>query len=339
MNTIRILRAAFAVVLLPAAAQAQDLHFSQFFEAPLLRNPALAGIFTGDIRVQALYRSQWNSVTTAYKTTSVNGEYKMPVGKADDFLTVGLQVLYDQAGTVSWKNTHVLPTINYHKSLSADVNRYLSVGFMGGPVQTSLDRSKVETSTSYSSGTDGENFASPRQTYFDAAAGISFNTQWTQRADDNLFIAVAYHHFNRPKRTFFEGSPTGTELSPKLVVSGGIKFGITEWSYFNIQGDFSKQAQTQEGVLGVLYGIKLGEELDNPRYTVHAGAFVRLNDAFIPVIKLDYHPFSVSFSYDVNISKLKTSTLGRGGFELGISFIGKNKRREEMKGVIFCPKY
>jgi hypothetical protein len=31
---------------------AQDIHFSQFFEAPLLRNPSLAGIFTGDIRVQ-----------------------------------------------------------------------------------------------------------------------------------------------------------------------------------------------------------------------------------------------------------------------------------------------
>ena len=33
---------------------AQDLHFSQFFEAPLLRNPALAGLFEGD--VSAKYR-------------------------------------------------------------------------------------------------------------------------------------------------------------------------------------------------------------------------------------------------------------------------------------------
>jgi hypothetical protein len=49
-------------------ALAQDIHFSQFFEAPLLRNPSLAGIFTGDVRIQAVYRDQWNSVTTAYKT-------------------------------------------------------------------------------------------------------------------------------------------------------------------------------------------------------------------------------------------------------------------------------
>src|SRR6187549_3344762 len=102
--------------------KSQDLHLSQFFEAPLLRNPSLAGIFTGDVRVQAVYRDQWNSVTTAYKTASVNGEYKLPVGKSDDFLTVGLQMLYDRAGTVSWVSSHLLPALNYHKSLGTDKN-------------------------------------------------------------------------------------------------------------------------------------------------------------------------------------------------------------------------
>jgi len=42
----------------------QDPHFSQFFEAPLLRNPSLAGLFAGDIRLQTVYRNQWQSVTT-----------------------------------------------------------------------------------------------------------------------------------------------------------------------------------------------------------------------------------------------------------------------------------
>ena len=58
---------------------AQDIHFSQFFEAPLLRNPALAGLFNGDLRFQMVYRNQWNSITDAYQTGSLNGEYKVPV--------------------------------------------------------------------------------------------------------------------------------------------------------------------------------------------------------------------------------------------------------------------
>ena len=115
-----------------ATIKAQDIHFSQFFEAPLLRNPSLAGIFAGDYRVQGVYRDQWNSVTNAYKTGSFNAEYKMPIGKGSDFFTTGLQILYDKAGTVGLTTTHLLPAINYHKSLSSKKVMYLSLGFMGG---------------------------------------------------------------------------------------------------------------------------------------------------------------------------------------------------------------
>src|SRR5215203_2726715 len=76
---------------------AQDIHFSQFHETPLYRNPALAGIVTGDVRVQAVYRTQWNAIANAYKTGSLNAEYKTPVGPGDDYLTVGGQVFYDKA--------------------------------------------------------------------------------------------------------------------------------------------------------------------------------------------------------------------------------------------------
>ena len=96
----------------------QDIHFSQFFETPLLRNPALAGIFSGDLRVQGVYRTQWGSVTVPYQTGSVNAEYKLPIGSTNDFLSVGGEVLYDKAGTVALTATHVLPVVNYHKSLS-----------------------------------------------------------------------------------------------------------------------------------------------------------------------------------------------------------------------------
>ncbi len=39
----------------------QDINFSQFYELPLLRNPALAGIFNGNVRFTAAYRNQWES--------------------------------------------------------------------------------------------------------------------------------------------------------------------------------------------------------------------------------------------------------------------------------------
>src|SRR6187431_2144520 len=97
------------MLVVAAESIAQDLHFSQFFEAPLLRNPSLAGIFTGDVRVQGVYRDQWNSFTNAYRTGSLNAEYKMPVGKGDDFITTGVQLLFDKAGTVGLTTAEVFP--------------------------------------------------------------------------------------------------------------------------------------------------------------------------------------------------------------------------------------
>ena len=316
----------------------QDIHFSQFFEAPLLRNPSLSGIFKGDIRVQAVYRDQWNSVTNAFRTGSLNGEYKMPIGGANDFITAGLQILYDRAGTIGWTSTHILPAINYHKSLSNEHNRYLSLGFMGGIVQRRFDPSKMTTNSQFDGLGVGETFDQTSYTYADGSAGISYNADLNNNPDNNFYLGVAYHHFNRPKFSFYRNS--NIELNPKWVFSGGMRFGVTEYAYVTLQADHSRQGSFNETVAGGMYGFKLGGDPDKPDYTIHTGAFIRWNDAIIPVLKLDYSPFSVAISYDVNISKLKPSTHGRGGFELSISYVGFSSKLDKSSlNSTLCPRF
>ena len=322
---------------LTAISFAQDIHFSQFFEAPLLRNPSLAGIFTGDIRVQAVYRDQWNSVTTAYKTGSLNAEYKLPIGKANDFITAGIQALYDRAGTVSWVSAHFLPALNYHKSLSVDRNSFLSLGFMGGPVIRQFDRSKMTTNSMYDGLGDGETFAEPKFMYIDAAVGMSYNTQLNDNADNNIFLGLGYHHFTKPQNSFYRNA--SAEVDPKWVASAGVRFSVTPESYITLQADHSMQGKFKETVAGALYGIKLAGNLVQALYTFHGGLFLRWNDALIPVIKIDYAPLSVSFSYDANISKLKTSSRGRGGFELGVSYVGFLDRDNSTLNAVYCPRF
>jgi len=312
----------------------QDIHFSQFFEAPLWRNPSLSGIFTGDVRVQAVYRDQWNSVTDAYRTGSVNAEYKMPVGKLNDFVTIGIQALYDRAGTIGWTSTHVLPALNYHKSLSGEKNRYLSLGFMGGLVQRRFDPSKMTTNSQYDNGGLGENLLNTQYSYADGSVGMSYNSDINDQPANNFYIGAAYHHFNRPRNSFYRNNTI--ELHPKWVFSGGLRVGVADYAFITLQADHSRQGGFSETMGGVLYGLKLGEDPDNPAYTIHAGGFLRWNDALVPVIKLDYAPFSVALSYDVNISKLKPSSYGRGGFEMSVSYIGFLKRNE---GYLLCPKF
>jgi type IX secretion system PorP/SprF family membrane protein len=336
MLTIKKILTAWAIFF-AFSVQAQDIHFSQFFETPILRNPSLAGIFTGDVRVQAVYREQWNSITNAYKTGSLNAEYKMPVGKGDDFLTAGMQILYDRAGTISWTSTHILPALNFHKSISSNTNRYISLGFMTGMVQRSIDRSKMTTNSTYDGLGDGETFPSNTIRHLDGAVGMSFNTQLNENPENNMFIGAAYHHFHKPQNSFYKNS--AIELDPKIVTSVGVRFSVTPQSYLTLQGDYSQQGGFRETIMGALYGIKIGDDWDDPLYTLHGGAFLRLNDAFIPVLKLDYKPFSMSFSYDVNMSKLKSSTYGRGGFELGISYIGFTNRNNSVIDANLCPRF
>jgi len=315
----------------------QDIHFSQFFEAPLLRNPSLSGIFTGDIRLQAVYRDQWSSVTTGYRTGSLNGEYKLPIGSNDDFLTVGGQVVYDRAGTVALQNTSILPAINYHKALSTDKNRYLSLGFMGGLVMRSFDRSKMTTNSDFDGLGPNEPNIAPNYSYLDGSVGMSYNAPLSDDPDDNFFIGLAYHHLNTPKNSFYR-DPT-VELQPKWVGSAGFRFGVTEFSYLTLQGDYSVQGAYNELIAGALYGVKIGPEVDEPLYTIHGGALIRWNDAIIPVIKLDYNPFSVAFSYDVNISRLKPASLGRGGFEISIVYRKFLDRENSSVNAVQCPRF
>jgi type IX secretion system PorP/SprF family membrane protein len=322
---------------------AQDPHFSQFFEAPLLRNPSLAGIFTGDIRFQTVYRNQWQSVTNPYQTGSINFEYKNPVGRGNDFLTAGFQILYDKAGITNFTTSNIYPALNFHKSLSDEKTEYLSFGIMGGYVQRRIDRSKITTNNQFDgfgynpSLSDGETLTKFSYGYWDGSAGISFNSSIGESETDYYFIGLAYHHFNRPKNSFYQNPPI--ELNPKLVASGGIRLSINDYSNVTFQGDYSKQGDYNEVIAGATYARKIGDDLENPLYTIQFGGYIRWQDAFIPVIELDYNPFAVAFSYDVNISQLKTASQYRGGFEISLTYAGFLDRNNSTKNALLCPKF
>jgi hypothetical protein len=205
---------------------------------------------------------------------------------------------------------------------------------MGGAVQRRFDRSKITTNSQYDGSGDGENLVQGQYTYLDGSVGMSYNSNLNDNSNNNFFIGAAYHHFNRPNNSFYRNA--NIELHPKLVFSGGLRFGITDYAYLTVQADQSLQGGFSETVAGAMYGLKLGTDPDHPNYTIHAGAFLRWNDALIPVVKLDYSPFSVALSYDANISKLKPSSYGRGGVELSVSYIGFLKRNE---GSLLCPRF
>ena len=83
--------------------QAQDLHFSQFFNSPLVTNPANTGFIPdADFRIGANYRNQWSSVMSVpYKTISVFGDAQVFRDRLENgWLGLGGLILNDQAATM-----------------------------------------------------------------------------------------------------------------------------------------------------------------------------------------------------------------------------------------------
>lgn len=324
-------------------AFSQDIHLSQFYETPLLRNPALAGIFTGDYRVDAVYRNQWASVTIPYQTGALSGEARFPIGNDHDYITGGLQLVYDVAGTSRFQTTEIMPAINYHKSLNDEKSMYLSVGFMGGITQRQFNPAKLTFDNQYNNGAfdpsapSGENFVKFGYTYPDMATGLSFNSTFGN--DINWFVGASYYHFNHPKVSFL-GDPT-IELSPKWEYNAGLSSPLGDFGKLIVQYNQLKQGTYSEVMAGALVGytLQIKQGATDQTDMIYGGLFVRWNDAVIPVIRLEKDNYSIGFSYDINVSQLSVASRSFGGFEISVSYIGFFNSQNSSEGKLECPRF
>ena len=128
---------------MPFFEQAQDLHFSQFFNAPLTTNPANTGFIPdADYRLGATYRNQFSSILAApYKTVSVFGDAQILRNQLENgWLGLGGFILSDVAGSGGLRSTKVYGSLAYHQMLGN--SSLLSAGFNLGWANKRIDQSR-----------------------------------------------------------------------------------------------------------------------------------------------------------------------------------------------------
>jgi type IX secretion system PorP/SprF family membrane protein len=303
---------------------AQDLTFSQFYEQPLLRNPALLGVFTGDMRISMAFRDQWASVTIPYRTATLSVEYKLPSSKNNDVFTLGSLMSVDAAGDIRLKRTQILPALSFHKSLNDNNDTYLSVAFMGGPVNSQFDQTLTIFADQYQNGTVTANTsAQPLKamgySYFDLATGVAFTS--TIGGVGHFYTGASLSHFNHPVIKTVTGI-SEYQLPVKYTLNFGINYPLSETTKILGFADYFAQNGNRQLLMGALYGVDIQKYFESDSYSIYFGGFLRWNDAFIPVLKMDFNHCSIGLSYDVNISKLVVVSNYRGGFELTASYKG-----------------
>lgn len=313
----------FLAAINSASLFGQDINFSQFYELPMLRNPALAGIFEGDIRMTAAYRNQWQSVTVPYQTEALGAEFKFALGQNSyDFLTIGLQITNDEAGDSRFSKTQIFPVINLHKSVNGEKDSYISAGIMAGAVQQRFDPLKLQFDDQFVDGTYSattptrQTFDNTSFTYWDISAGLSFSS--VGASDIHYYFGLGLFHVTKPKVAFIRTNDI--KLNPKLVANFGLSVPTSDADKFVLYGDFFAQGGSRQIQGGFMYHHDLTRYGDEEGVSIGAGCFYRWNDAIIPVIKLEYYKVGIGVSYDANISKLKTASQFRGGLEATISY-------------------
>jgi type IX secretion system PorP/SprF family membrane protein len=329
----------FLLIHIKSKAQ-QDIHFAQFYELPMLRNPSLAGIFNGKTRFTMAYRNQWESITTPYRTMAFGAEIKVLRGLADgDFMTLGFQVTNDEAGDSKLKRTQFLPALNYHKLLNEEKSTLLSLGFMGGVVSESFDASQLKfddqfVNGSYSSAnTTNQTFSKTAFSYVDASAGLSLSSLINENT--KFYIGVAMFHFNNPSVTFMKNNVD--KLSRKWGFNAGATIKTNTDGKLVVYGDHFRQGANRITQVGFLYSHNFVPADEETQLSASIGAVYRWNDALIPVTKLIRNKLSLGLSYDTNISSLKNASRFRGGFEMTLSLVDPFNKENLDTDKTKCP--
>lgn len=342
-NIIQRSAALLPAILLASAVQAQDLHFSQFMNSPLLTNPANTGFMPdGDYRLGVNYRNQWASITAfPYKTMSVFGDVQtMQNSDNTGWMGLGGVILRDVAGTGVLTSTKIYGSIAYHQMI--DAGSLVSLGFNVGWANKQINTSNL----SFPSQWNGKFFdvhqsaAAPKldQTninYLDMQVGVNYAYFPT----DKMYLNAGFSamHVNRPKESFFndqDGINNRVPVRYTAFLNGSFMVNDMLIVNPNIYGSLQAKSYEIVGGLNAHYNMSGdGEKI------LIGGLYYRYRDAIIPMVGLGYKDFTFTFSYDVTTSSMKEFNNSRGGFEFSLIKQGVVDRYAGNRRESMCPSF
>ena len=355
---------AFLTLCVSATAQTQggatDPHFSQFYAAPMLLNPAMTGAFSCNYRVSAIFRGQWGSVlkdeaVPMFRTPSVSLDFRTNDFKHGNAFGFGAYFLNDKAGESKFQTNRWGLSLAYHRALDRRGEHVLSVGITTAIWQRSIDYSGLQFPDQNNNGTfdplkpNGEYLVNNNFLFWDVSAGLMYTGRFGRRARASGYIGFAVDHLNTPNESFL--GDNSVRLPRKFTVHGGYRFPI--------KGRFDAQPKFIYMNQGVSHELNLGtdiriifEEREREGNNFRFGAMFRLvggdnkaawhdaqlnSEAVILNAGVEWNHINFSAAYDINVSQLVKGSQSQGAFELAASYIGCFAKRRP--ATMFCPKF
>lgn len=320
-------------------SSAQDPHFSQFFSSPLTLNPAFTGKFDGSFRIAGNYRNQWPTINNAFTTATASADFHIMKSSipSNDTWGMGFMAYNDNSAAGAVNFNYATISTAYHKGLDEEGNNQIGAGFQLTYANMLINTANLKfedqlTSNGFT-GVTNEIFnnSTLKTNYIDINAGVLYNGSTSDR--NNFYVGVSLYHITRPKQQFTGGL---YNLSPRATIHAGTYFPLGQEGNLtlHLSGIQSFQGGAAETVVGGALQISTGTASDNSA-SLYIGSWIRLNDAIIPYIGLEYGNFRLGTTYDVNTSSLKTGSNGQGGIEFSLIYV----YRPSTDKPINCPKF
>lgn len=323
-NLQKIFNSAFIIFILQSfALQSQDLdlHFSQFHLAPAQQNPALTGVFDGDLRFTGIYRRQWQSVPVDYLTIggAIDGVLHLPFPIPGSLAAGGI-IRYDEAGDAQLQYSEIGLALSWSYPLTEIQS--ISVGFRAGQVSRRFSESGLRWDLQYDGELFNPNLSS--QEDFEAFQGSSFNTgagfnwhlRWSERAYLNAGWGI--RNFTNTSIQFTSATLLTWALRQTFFVEGSLT--LSEQLDMRFAGMGQLQSKASEWLVNA--GLRYHLPREGKSITSLSFNFgIRAGDALIPSLAIGHGPWLTGISYDINTSPFSRATNGKGGPELMVVYI------------------
>jgi type IX secretion system PorP/SprF family membrane protein len=342
-------------LLAPIALSAQDAHFSQFYSSPLQMNPALTGVFPGEYRFTANYRTQNYAVlgNQAYKSIAASFEGRRPVGR-DDYYSLGIAILRDQVGESQFSQSRAVLSGSYLKHIGSGRSRgsgqFLIGGAQLGIAQWSYDWNDLWFTEQFEvmpgSQTAFINFASSNgealsmmetDLFMEFNAGVLYYNVIDE--DNSFYLGGALHHLTEPNVSFLDDQ--SEMLHSRWVGQAGGQVSLTREASLLPAIAVMGQGPSFLGIGGM--NLRYSNR-DWREVAIRAGLWGRVAnqgesgmglDAMVVSAILEVERWQFGLSYDVTVSDLSTANNSRGAFELSLIYVHPSKDRFK----VICPKF
>jgi type IX secretion system PorP/SprF family membrane protein len=317
----RMALAGAVAACLSANVHAQDVQLSQYDAVPVMFNPAHTGMLKyTDLRVSALYRTQWSSLSTSFNTLVLAGDMAI----ADRFGVGAVFVNSDFANVIS--ATNFVVSGGYQISNPNNSKIQLSTGMQLGVINKRVNTNNLIFDRQF----DGSNFDYSLPTFeqfdrlnrfmFDANVGFSFrSTDATKKI--NPFADMAVFHITMPNESFI-----GSQKSPlpmRWMGQLGARVEMSQKVVIDPSVIYQRQREAEQFLINTMCLY----EIEGTPYQVMGGLGYRTSDAVIIHAGVRHNANIFRISYDVNTSPLSTFSNNRGALEFSAIYRPGRKTR------------